>query len=66
MELFLAAVLAVLLLVSIASVTISIRNDGRGHLPPVRSGRPWHGSGLSEAGDLRDLYNDQQYQPRFR
>ncbi|WP_312179008.1 hypothetical protein [Arthrobacter sp.] len=66
MDLFLITLLAVLLISSIVSVAISIRRDGRGHLPPVPSGRPWNGSELADVSALREMYNDQQYQPRFR
>jgi len=66
MEIFLISFAAILLLISIAAVVHSIRNDGRGHLPPVHSGRPWHGNALWDVKDPRDLYLDQPYQPRFR
>lgn len=64
MEIFFIAVVSALLLLSIAAVIIGIRNDGRGHLPPVNSGRPWHGNSLWDVRDPRDLYLDRPYQPR--
>ena len=64
MEILLIVVVTVLLLASITAVVLGIRNDGRGHLPPVDSGRPWHGTALWDVRDPRDLYLDRPYQPR--
>lgn len=64
MELFFTLA-AVLLLAGVTAVVVSaIRSDGRGHLPPVSPGRPWHGNALWDVTDPRDMSTDQRYQPR--
>ena len=47
-----------------AMVVFAVQHDGRGHLPPVSSGRPWHGNALWDVTDPRDLSPDQRYRPR--
>ncbi|MCC3280902.1 MULTISPECIES: hypothetical protein [Arthrobacter] len=64
MEIFLAGIVIALLIASITAVVMGIHNDGRGHLPPVRSNAPWHGNALWDVSDPRDLSLDhQRYQP---
>ncbi|MFZ3453078.1 hypothetical protein [Arthrobacter sp. 7Tela_A1] len=64
MEIFLAGAVIALLIFSITAVVRGIHTDGRGHLPPASSGRPWHGNALWDVPGPRDLSLDQRYQPR--
>jgi len=63
MEIFFTIAALILLAAVTAAVVFAIRHDGRGHLPPVSSGRPWHGNALWDVTDPRDMSLDQRYQP---
>lgn len=64
MEIFFSLLVLSLLAGVTATVVLAVRHDGRNHLPPVSSGRPWHGNALWDVTDPRDLSLEQPYQPR--
>ncbi|MFJ2507638.1 hypothetical protein [Arthrobacter citreus] len=64
MEIFFSLLVLSLLAGVTAMVVSTIRHDGRDHLPPVSSGRPWHGNVLWDVSDPRDLSQEQPYRPR--
>ncbi|MFF2606396.1 hypothetical protein [Arthrobacter koreensis] len=64
MEIFFTLLVLGLLAGVTAVVVFAIRHDGRGHLPPVSSGRPWHGNALWDVADPRDLSLDRPFLPR--
>lgn len=65
MEILLAGLLAALLTVSIAAVVRTVHSDGRGHLPPVHSGRPWHGNALWDIQDPQGMSRDGVHRQRM-
>lgn len=66
MEIFLLLLTLSLLASVTAAVVSAIRRDGHGHLPPVSSGRPWHGNALWDVADPRDPSPYERYLPRLR
>ncbi len=66
MEIFLTLLTLTLLAAVTSAVVHAIRHDGHGHLPPVTSGRPWHGNALWDVTDPRDASYYERYLPRLR
>ncbi|MBF4993589.1 hypothetical protein ITX31_05635 [Arthrobacter gandavensis] len=64
MEIFLSLLVLGLLAGITVVVLLAVRHDGRGHLPPVPSGHPWHGYALWDVGDPRDVPSERPYFPR--
>lgn len=70
METILLVLFSLLLLLLTAAVIHTVNNDGRGHLPPVRSHHDWNetgaGTSFTSLRDYRDLSGGLPYTPPFR